>query len=170
MDKQIVTTLLIMAAVITFAMAFQAVYPAVLRSSDALVSAGRTSSDQLKTAVQVIHAAGELDASGTWQDTNSDGDFDVFIWAKHTGSMTISAPETCDLFLGPEGAWLRVPHQNHAAGSYPFWTYTLDSGTRWEPTHTVEITVHHAVTLPGGRYHAKLVTTNGRMAEFTFGM
>ena len=81
MDKQITTALLIMAAVITFAMAFQAVYPAVIRSSDALVSAGRLSSDRLKTDIRIIHASGELDASGVWRDTNGDGDFDVFLSA-----------------------------------------------------------------------------------------
>ncbi len=170
MDKQIITTLLIMAAVITFAMAFNAVYPAVMRSSDALVSAGRLSSEQLKTEIQIIHAAGELDATGLWRDTNSDGDMDVFIWAKNTGSMTVSAPASCDLFLGPEGSWERIPHQEHAEGRYPYWTYALEGTTRWEPTGTITITVHYPEAIASGRYYAKLVTANGRAAEFLFGM
>lgn len=165
MDKQIVTTLLIIAAVVCFVAAFQAIYPAVARSSDAMVSASRASSDRMRTDIQIIHAAGELDGDGVWHDVNSDGDFDVFVWVKNTGTITVPAPEQCDLFLGPEGAFVRVPHQKDAQGAYPHWTLELVTGSRWEPTGTLKITVHYAATLARGRYYVKLVTTNGRSAE-----
>lgn len=170
MDKQIVTTLLIMAAVVTFAMAFQAIYPAVLQSSDAMVSAGRVASDRLKTDIQVIHATGELDADGLWQDVNGDGDFDLFIWIKNVGSLSIPAPEAGDLFVGLEGNMARVPHESLAEGQHPYWTYAIEGATRWEPTSTIKITVHHATTLVPGRYVCKYVTTNGLSSESYFGM
>lgn len=170
MDKQIVTTLLIMAAVVTFAMAFQAIYPAVMRSSDAMVSAGRSASDRLKTDVQVIHAGGELDADGLWQDVNGDGDFDLYIWIKNVGSLSIAAPEAGDLFLGPEGNVRRVPHATQAGGDLPHWTYTVEGAERWDPSATLMITVHYGQTLSRGRYSVKYVTTNGLSSEYSLGM
>lgn len=170
MDKQIVTTLLIVAAVVCFALAFQAVFPAVLRSSDAMVSAGRVASDRLRTDIALIHVTGELDAQGLWRDVNSDGDMDVFLWVKNTGSLSIAAVESCDVFFGPEGAFDRVPHEGSAKGAYPYWTYELTKGDRWEPTTTLEITVHHALALPAGRYYVKVVTGNGCAVESFFSM
>jgi archaellum component FlaG (FlaF/FlaG flagellin family) len=170
MDKQIVTTLLIIAAVVCFALAFEAIYPAVVRSSDAMVSASRATSDRLRTDIQIIHAAGELDASGLWHDVDGDGSFGVFVWAKNTGSLSISAPSSCDLFFGHEGNFLRVLHEDDAQGSYPYWTYSLENGSRWEPTGTIRITIHHTTVLASGRYFVKVVTPNGRTVETFFGM
>jgi len=53
-DKQIITALLIVAAIVCFGMAFNAVYPAVVRSGDALVSMGRTTSDRFKTDITIL--------------------------------------------------------------------------------------------------------------------
>ncbi|MBK9613759.1 hypothetical protein [Candidatus Amarobacter glycogenicus] len=42
---------------------------------------------------------GELDSSSWWQDTNGDGDFDVFAWVKNVGETRIVALEQTDVFF-----------------------------------------------------------------------
>ncbi len=170
MDKQIITTLLIIAAVVCFGVAFNAVYPAVLSGSDALVSLGRATGDRLKTDITILHAAGELDADGMWQDTNGDGDLNVFVWVKNTGSLRITAVQSGDLFLGPEGDFARIPHESEAEGAYPYWAFEIENGTEWNPTRTVKISVHYNTTLSSQRYYLKVSTPNGCVAETFFSM
>lgn len=170
MDKSIVTALMMTVAVICALVLFKAVYPAIVRGGDAMISAEARVSKRLKTQVEIIHAAGELDGDGNWQDVNGDDDFDAFFWVKNVGSITISAVDSCDLFFGQEGNFARIPYESEAGGSYPYWTWEMENGSRWEPTRTLKISVHHLVTLSSGRYFVKIVTPEGVADEAFFSM
>ena len=85
MDKVLSTILLIVAAVVSVSLVINAVYPAITSSSGALSSASTRMNERLRSEVQIIQAAGELDSDGNWQDTNSNTYFDVFVWVKHRG-------------------------------------------------------------------------------------
>jgi hypothetical protein len=172
LDKTIVTTLLIIAGVICAVLAFNALYPAVVQSSDAIVSMQGRLGDQMKSQVKIIHAASELDAGGNWVSTYGDGDtyFDVMIWVKNIGTERIPAIERCDLFFGPEGDFVRIPHQNEAGSDLPSWSSTVENGSSWDPTGTIRISVHYAAKLAPGRYFIKFVMPNGVADEFYVGL
>ena len=161
MDKVIVTSLMIIVAVVCAVVLYQAVYPAVIRGSSAIVVAEDRVGERMRSQVEIIHASGELNGLGSWQDTNSNGLFDVFIWAKNLGELRIDAIESCDLFLGPEGDFERIPDQAEAGGAYPYWTWELEKGDYWDPTCTLKISVHSSTILTSGRYYIKLVLPNG---------
>ena len=82
MDKVLSTVLLIVAAVVTVVLVINAVYPAIGMSNSALTSASAKAADMVKSRVDVIHATGELDSNGVWQDTNADGIFQHFYLGK----------------------------------------------------------------------------------------
>jgi hypothetical protein len=142
-------------------MLFNAVYPAIVQSSDVMVMMKTRLDDRMKSQIEVIHGSGELDSSGSWQDVNGDGHFNTFLWVKNVGSARISAIERVDVFFGPEGDFARIPHQSNAGGTYPYWTYNIENDTAWNPTATIEISVHFSSILASGRYFIKVVTPNG---------
>ena len=152
---------MVIISVISSIVVFNAVYPAIVQSSDAMVDMQSRLDDRLKSQVQVIHAIGELNSSSAWQDMNGDGDFDVVIWVKNVGSKRVSAIERTDVFFGPEGNFTRIAHQNTAGGSYPYWTYKIENDTNWNPTATLEIEIHFSTTLSPGQYLIKVVAPNG---------
>lgn len=170
MDKTITTVFLIIASVITSVMVFNAVYPSVLSSSDALVGRGARIEERMRSQIEVIHAVGELDDTASWQDTNSDGDFDVFVWAKNVGSLHIAAVSRLDIFFGPEGNFMRIPHVDAAGGLYPYWEWSVENDTGWNPTATLKITIHYASVLASDRYFVKVVLPNGLSDSLFFSM
>lgn len=170
MDHPIITSLMIVVAVVCAMLVFQAVYPSVVRGSDSVVSMERQLSERLKTEIAIIHAASELDSDGNWQDVNLDGDFSSFIWVKNLGEITLSSVESCDVFYGPEGNWARVPFEDKAEGAYPYWTWELENAETWQPTATLKITIHDLSVPESGRYLAKITTQNGISDELLFGM
>lgn len=111
--------LLTIAAVVAAAAVVNAVYPAVTQGSSSLTSATNRISTRMESKVTVIHATGELNASGNWVDTNSDGDFDIFAWVKNVGTARIDNVTESDLFVGQTGDFQRVPHQTYAGGNKP---------------------------------------------------
>src|SRR5262249_48087701 len=111
-------------------------------------------------------AVGELDQNHSWQDTNGDGDFNVFIWSKNIGTTRIAALNQVDLFFGPEGNFVRIPQRQEANGSYPYWEWKVENGSNWDPTATLKITIHNNTPLPSGRYFVKLVLPNGLSTEY----
>ena len=170
MEKSIITAFMIVAAIICTMIMFKAIYPAIVRSSGAVVSAEKRVSRRMKSQIEIIHAAGELDADGTWQDVNGDGHFSTFLWVKNVGELRISGIDSCDLFFGPEGNFVRIPFEDEAGGSYPYWTWEIENGTRWDPTCTLKIITHADSTLSSGRYFVKFNTPNGVVDELYFGM
>lgn len=167
MDKIITTVLLIIVSMIMVILLFNAAYPAVIRGSEAITSMAARSDDRMKSQITVIHAAGELDNTGFWQDTNGDGQFEVFMWVKNIGSSRIIALEQSDVFFGPVGNFGRIPYDS---GTYPYWTGQLENATDWSPTATLKITIHYGVPLTTGRYFAKVTLPNGVSADYFMGM
>ncbi len=140
----------------------------VTRSSGAVVSAAGQVDDRIKSQIRIVHATGELDKNGAWQDTNSDGDFDIFLWVKNVGVTRISSVTDSDLFLGQQGNFSRIQHQTEAAGVKPYWQYSVENGTEWAQSDTIKVTVHYSTTLATGIYLVKLVIPNGVFDELTF--
>ncbi len=170
MEKPIVTALMIMVGVIGAVLVFDAVYPATIQSSSAITSMRGRIDDRLKSQIEIIHATGELDSSGTWQDTNGDGDFDVFAWVKNVGSSRITAIERCDIFFGKEGDFSRIPYVDESGGTYPYWEWTLENDNDWDPTATLKVDINYSSTLTSGMYFLKVVILNGISDSYYFSM
>ena len=169
MDKAIMTTFLIIMSMVMGVLLFNAAYPAIVESNDAMSSMTSRANDRLRSQIAIIHATGELDGSGWWQDINGDGDFDVFAWVKNIGSTRITAVDQTDVFFGPEGNFARIPHQSVATG-YPYWSWQLENSSQWTPTATLKIIVHYGVPLATDRYYLKVITPNGVSDEYLFSM
>ena len=170
MDKTITTTFLIVISTVTAILLFNAVYPAVVESGDAMRTISRRVDDRMKSQVEIIHTAGELDGDGWWQDVNGSGDFDVFVWAKNIGSTRIIPVESCDVFFGPEGNFVRIPHESEAGGSYPYWVGEVENAAQWTPAATLKISIRYAAPLAQDRYFIKVIAPNGVSDEFYFSM
>ena len=161
MDKSISTALMIVVTMVLTLMLFNAAYPAITQSSDAIANMSYRASEQLKTAVMIIHSGAELDKNGWWQDSNANGIFDVSVWVKNIGATRITALDRMDLFLGPEGNFVRIPYVDEAGGSLPHWSWTVENAADWSPSATLKITVQYAVPLTSGRYYLKLALPDG---------
>lgn len=161
MDKAITTVFMIIVSVVVSVMIFNTVYPAAIRGSDSLVNMRTRMDERMKTQIAVVHAIGELDSNGNWQDTNGDGHFNVFVWVKNIGSLRIAAVADVDVFLGPEGNFTRIPYKTDANGSYPYWDWQVENDTHWNPAATARIIVYYAGPLGRGNYFVKIVTPNG---------
>ena len=170
MDKALTTILLVIASLVTCVMVMNAVYPATSQSSNALSSISTRMGERMKSQTAIVHATGELDQDGVWQDTNSDGEFDLFIWVKNIGTTRISNIENSDVFLGGQGSWSRIIHEDWAGGALPSWEYTIENGDEWIQANTVMIEVSSNSTLPSGEYHIKLIIPNGVSDEYYFSM
>ena len=144
MDKTIVTAFLIIAGVISAVFVFNAIYPAIVQSSDALTSMERRMDERLKSQVEIIHAARSGSAA--------------LVWVKNIGALRIVAIEAADVFFGPEGNFARIPF---GTGS-PHWEFVVENAADWTPTATVKITiVNYTFSGPGTRYFVKIVLPNG---------
>ena len=128
------------------------------------------SGDRLSSQIQIVHAAGELDTSAQWDDINGDGDFDAFVWVKNVGSSRITAFDRVDVFFGPEGNFARIPYQEVAGGSTPYWTANVENDDEWAPTATLEITVHYGNAPDTGRFYVKVVAPTGVSDTLVFGI
>ena len=169
MDKTITTALMIVISMIMAVALFNAVYPAVLDSGNAISGMTRRTDERLQSQIEIIHAASELDSTGWWQDTNGNGDFDTFIWVKNVGETRVAALDQIDVFFGPEGNYTRIPPQGSASG-YPFWIGEIVNADEWTPSATLQITVHYGAPLPAGRYFMKVSLPNGISDEHFMGM
>ena len=170
MEKTIVTSMLILAGVVSAVLIFNAVFPALGKSSAAVASMTSTVSDRVRSQVEIIHVTGELDGNGVFQDTNADGYFNVFVWVKNVGSSRIMALDASDVFFGEVGDFARIPYVNDAGGSLPSWTMSLENDTEWRPSATLKITIYFSSPLSSGTYFLKVVAPNGISDEFTFSM
>jgi hypothetical protein len=169
MDKTITTAMLIVISMITALLLFNIAYPAILQGGDAMTSMAYGITDRMKSQVSIIHASSEL-PSGDWQITNTVGEFDVSVWVKNTGSSRVAAIERLDVFFGPEGNFARVPHQSQAGGSFPYWTATVTSGSDWDPTGTLLVSIHYSSALANGRYFVKVTLPTGVSSDYYLGI
>ena len=170
MDKAITTTFMIIASIITTIMVFNAVFPAIARSRDTLVTMRGRMDERIKSQIEIVHTSGELNHNAAWQDTNSDGNFDVFVWVKNIGAVRIPAVEKIDVFFGPEGNFARIPYQSEAGGAYPNWEWHLENDAYWNPTATLRITINFSTLLASQRYFLKVVLPNGVADTYYFSM
>jgi hypothetical protein len=170
MEKTIVTAFMVIISVIVSVMVYNTVYPAVVEGSSSLRSMRARMDDRIQSQITIVHAAGELDQNGSWQDTNGDGDFSAFIWSKNIGSLRVSAINQVDLFFGPEGNFSRIAHRDETGGAYPYWEWDVENDEEWNPTATLKITIHYATPLPRGRYFVKMVLPNGVSTEYFMGL
>jgi archaellum component FlaG (FlaF/FlaG flagellin family) len=151
MDKAITTILLLIAGVICTVMVINTVYPAVNRSTAAMVSIAGKADERMQTQVEVIQTA-------------SVGN-DVHVWVKNIGTARIMAIEQSDLFFGAAGEQTRI---SYGSGS-PYWDYQIENNTDWMPMATVRLTIHLAAA-PSGNYVMKFVLPNGISDEHVFGV
>lgn len=170
MDKAITTAFMVVISVVVSVMIYNTVYPAVVQSSDSMINMRVRMDDRLRSQVEIVHAIGELDRQGVWQDTNGDGDFNVFVWVKNVGSSRINAIEQTDIFFGAEGNFVRIPYKGQAGNNYPYWEWKLENDSSWNPTATLRIAIHHTAPLPPGRYFVKVVLANGLSYDYFFSM
>lgn len=170
MDKTITTALLIVISMVMAMLLFNAAYPAITKSGDAIANMAYRAEDRMKSQVVIIHAAGELDNNGQWQDTDLNGDFDVFVWVKNVGDTAITAIDQIDVFFGPENDFVRIPNQSNADGSYPNWTFDVENAASWTPTATLKIDIHYRSALNPGRYFLKVTTPNGVQDQYFLGL
>jgi hypothetical protein len=126
--------------------------------------------DRIQSQVAIVHAAGELDKNGTWQDTNGDGKFNLFVWSKNVGSARVSAIGQMDVFFGPDGNFSRIAHTDEAGGTFPNWQWEIENDTAWNPTATLKITINTSSPLPSGRYFVKIVLPNGLSTDYFFSL
>jgi archaellum component FlaF (FlaF/FlaG flagellin family) len=153
LDKAITSAFLVIASVVCAVVAFNAVYPAVIRSSDAMVNMKTRLDERLKSQIDIVHATG----------SGSNG----YVWVKNTGSLRIVAVDRCDVFFGPEGDFSRIPHESEASGN-PYWAYQVEGdSSQWTPSATLKITVYYGSVL-SGRYFVKVTTPNGLVDEYYF--
>jgi hypothetical protein len=170
MEKTIVTAFMVIISVIVSVMVYNSVYPAAVQGSNSLRNMRTRMDDRIQSQIAIVHAVGELDQNGSWQDTNGDGDFNVFIWSKNIGSSRISAIQQVDLFFGPDGNFSRIGHSDEAGGIYPYWQWDVENDENWNPTSTLKITIHSNTPLPSGRYFIKIVLPNGLSSEYFFSL
>ena len=172
MDKVLSTILLVVAAVVCVVLVINAVYPAITSSSGALSTISASMNERIKTQVKIINATGELDKNGDWQDTNSDGDFDVLVWMKNIGNVPVDDIGRCDVFLSGNGTiWTWIPYVDYADGAYPQWSYVLGgNSTEWGIATTLMIDIHYSSPLSAGQYNVKVMVPNGVSDEYDFSM
>ena len=89
---------------------------------------------------------------------------------KNVGSNEIINIENSDVFLGGQGSWSRILHEDWAGGAMPSWDYTIENGDEWIQSNTIMIEVSSNSTLQSGEYQIKLIIPNGISDEYDFSM
>jgi archaellum component FlaG (FlaF/FlaG flagellin family) len=170
MDKVLSTILIVIASLVCVVLAINVIYPATSISSSALSSVSMQMGDRIKSQMTIVHATGELDQYGVWQDTNLDGNFDIFVWVKNIGATTVDNAENSDLFIGSDGVLSHILHEDWSGGVNPSWDYTIENGTEWGQETTMMIEVSYDTPLSSGDYSIKLIIPNGISDEYYFSM
>lgn len=160
MDKTITTALLIAVSMIMVIMLFNVAYPAVIQGGEAVTSMADGIADRMKYQISIIHASA----------VENNGQFNIYGWVKNIGDARIIALTQMDLFFGPEGNYTRIPQQSEAQGAFPYWTWQVEGGSNWEPTGTLQITIHYQSALASGRYFMKVILPNGVSSESFLGI
>ncbi len=167
-DKTITTALLVIAGVVAAIMVVNAVFPAITRSSNSIVRTAQKMDERIETQISIVYGAAEMNASGVWTDTDSDGYFDVWVWVKNVGSARILGADQSDVFFGKEGNFQRVPHTSDTSG-YPRWTYSLENGAEWNNTTTAKLNLtYYSTSLSSDTYTVKVVTPSGAYDSYFF--
>ena len=158
MDKAITTALLIIAGVVCMIFVFNSVFPAINRSSSAMVSMAEKVDERMKSRINIVHAA------------NSSDRLTVYLWVKNVGTQRIVAIEESDLFFGPSDNFSRIPYAGDVGESYPQWTYAIENDTEWQSSATLKITITYSSDPGSATYFTKMIIPNGISDEYYFSM
>ena len=157
-----------MASVVSAVLVINSVYPAIVRSGNSLTRVAAKLDDRIESQIKVVYATAELDENGTWQDAGTVGKFDVDLWVKNIGVSRIIGIDQSDVFFGVEGDFARIPYVTDAAGGYPQWSYTIENGTEWKNSVTLNVTVLYSSSLTSDEYFLKVIAPNGAYDDHYF--
>lgn len=136
------------------------VYPSITTTGNAIAADRAGVTVQSREAIAIVNAMSELDGQGTWQDTDADTYFDLYVWVKNTGAVTIPKPSAIDIFVHTAGIGERIPHANDTAG-HPRFTAEVEGGGTWEDGGTLKLTVHYGSALTPGDHTIEVTTPRG---------
>ena len=157
MDKAIVTLFLLIAGIVCSLVVFNAVYPAINRSSAAISTMADSVDDRIKSQIEIIQTA-------------NDGS-NVYIWAKNVGTARIVAIDTCDVFSDVEdGNLARVTYGGEGT---PRWDYVIEGdpgATVCGLAETIKITIYCTNPPSSDTYFVKIVLPNGISDEHQFSL
>lgn len=149
MDKAISTALLTVAGIIAMLAVFNAVLPAINRTSGAVITASGVVDERIQTDISIVHATGKSGAAT------------AYVWVKNVGAANVEAIDKLDVFFGPQGDFQRIP-QGSVGCTAPCWEYTLENDTKFKPMATLRLTLKLETNLAGNTtYYSKVVTANG---------
>lgn len=168
--------MLTIAGIASLVAVFNAIFPALSRSAGAIVTSSANIDERLRSDIEIIHAVGELDASGSFVDSSpTNGSFEIFVWVKNVGDTRITSIENTDVFIGQIGTFARIPHIVEVdAGVYPRWTHKVEGSnddTQLNPRGTLKITIDYDTdTQTQGSYDIKVTVPSGVTDEYFFSM
>lgn len=168
--------MLTIAGIASLVAVFNAIFPALSRSAGAIVTSSANIDERLRSDIEIIHAVGELDASGSFADSSpTNGSFEIFVWVKNVGDTRITSIENTDVFIGQIGTFARIPHIVEVdAGVYPRWTHKVEGSnddTQLNPRDTLKITIDYDTdTQTQGSYDIKVTVPSGVTDEYFFSM
>lgn len=157
MDKAIVTIFLLIAGIVCSLVVFNAIYPAINRSTAAISTMSANVDDRIKSQIEIIQTAKE-------------GTSNVHVWVKNVGASRILAIENCDVFFGLVDNFDRI---TYGGTGTPRWDYSIEGNpgeTKCGPTETIKITITNSGELSSGIYFINIVLSNGISDEHQFGL
>jgi hypothetical protein len=160
MEKPLAMMLLTLGGFVAAAILLATVFPSVVQTGNAIAADRASISQQSLQEITVVNALSELDSSAIWQDTDSDTYFDLWMWVKNTGSVTVEDITDLDVFVHGAGTSERIPHSSHTAG-YPQWSASVIGGGTWLESSTLAITIHYSAAVDTGSYAVEAVTSQG---------
>ena len=168
MEKPLAMMLLTVGGFAAAAILLAMLFPSITRTGNAIATEREGLSAQSLEEIAVVNSYSELDGSGTWQDIDSDTYFDVWIWVKNTGAVTIDGLDDLDVFVHHSGTSQRIPHSSDAGAAYPQWHPAVEGGGTWTADSTLKITVHYSAAIGTGDYQLEVATPAGAVALGNF--
>ena len=157
MDKVIVTIFLLIAGIVCSLVVFNAIYPAINRSSAAIISMSASVDDRIKSQIEIIQTA--------------DDGSNVYVWIKNVGDSRIGPIEDCDVFSDvDDGNLSRITYGGEGT---PRWGYAIEGNpgaTMCSLTETIKITITCSGIPASGTYIIKIVLPNGISDEHQFSL
>ena len=157
MDKAVVTIFLLIAGIVCSLVVFNAVYPAINRSSAAISTMAASVDDRIKSNIEIIQTA-------------NDGS-NIHIWVKNVGDSRIGPIENSDVFSDVEDG--NVSRITYGGETTPYWGYAIEGNpgeTMCGVHETIQITIYCTNPPASGTYIVKIVLPNGISDEHQFSL
>ena len=162
MEKAISTALFVIASVAASLALINAVLPATGKSTGALLDANATTSDRIRTDLEIVLAVGS---------TSTD---QVIFWAKNVGPKTIDSISAADVFLTFAGSSKRVDWASTIdcptliSGGTECWEHVIEGGASdWPQSGTVKVTLR-LLSVSTGVHRVRMTLPNGVSADKEF--